>query len=410
MLHMEQSPQQNSSNTSVLKRLAGIRQGAPVLFYAVVFWLAAECIMIFIAPLIIPQYVYLRLYLGKRARESTSRFLAGRDEFLVYDPVVGWRNRPNSERGKWIIDSAGSRSTHPIGPAPTKPNRVLFLGSSLTNGGMVVSAHETISAYAEDSTTEAVNFATMMYSLDQMCLAYESDLYRFNANVVVVGLSGDPADGLTNRYIPLRYVSEVNVPYFKPRFELADTGAVLMPVPPLAAYDRILKANDLADTLRATDAFYSELAEFMRFGLTPLSDGMWYLFKKARNLTRLVAGDDTELPLAITIMRRLKLEAGQHHASVVFMLLPDQTITFPSVWRSRLPDSYSRVVAELKVNGFTLLDGRAVLRQSGRAAWQVYMPDAVHFSPEGNRLIGQALQQLLKSMPTEISERPNPNN
>jgi hypothetical protein len=79
------------------------------------------------------------------------------------------------------------------------------------------------------------------------------------------------------------------------------------------------------------------------------------------------------------------------------MLLPGQTLAYPSAWRRRLPDQYGQIVEELRNRGFTLLDGRQVLRQADRAPWQVYGADAEHYTPEGNRLIGQALQRLLRS-------------
>ena len=405
---MEQSTQGNPTGVSVPRQLRGARRGAPALFYALVFLLAAELVAVVAGPMLIPNYVYLRLYLGKKARESTSRFLADRDQFLMYDPVVGWRNRPNANRGNWKVDSLGSRSTHPFGLKRLTPTRVLFLGSSLTNGGMGVSATETISAYVEGSTTEAVNFGTMLYALDQMYLAYSSELYRYNANVIVVGLSGDPGDGLTNRYIPLHNRSETNMPFLKPRLVVTDTGVALIGVPPRQVYSQILRTGDVLAVLRFTDADFGRFDQFTHFGLTPLASGMWYLYEKARNLQRFIAGDDATLPLAIVLMRRLEDEARNHGAKVVFMLLADQTLTYPSVWRSRLPDRYGRMVEQLRGRGFTLLDGRQVLRQADRAPWKVYAPDAVHYTPEGNRLIGQALQRLLRSSSVADGNEPRP--
>jgi len=81
-------------------------------------------------------------------------------------------------------------------------------------------------------------------------------------------------------------------------------------------------------------------------------------------------------------MQRLEAEAGSHNASVVFMLLPSQTLTYPSAWRRWLPDHYGRIVEELRKRGFTLLDGRRVLRQANRAPWQVYAPDVCITHPK----------------------------
>src|SRR5512135_359387 len=114
---------------------AGCRARAPSLFYGLLFLVAAELVTALAAPLAVPDYVYLRSYLDRRARETTQLLLADRDGPLVYDSLLGWRARPGASYGNWRIDGAGSRSTHPVGLARSGRTRVLFLGNSLVNGG-----------------------------------------------------------------------------------------------------------------------------------------------------------------------------------------------------------------------------------------------------------------------------------
>lgn len=381
----------------MLRKLGDVRRRAPVVFHALACLLAVEVAAVVAAPVLVPTPVYLKLYLGRDVRRTTMRFLAGHHRMLEFDPLLGWRNRPNVEHGHWKTDSLGSRSTHPVGLRRSKPTRVLFLGSSAVNGGTAVTASETVSAYVEDSTTEAVNMGTMMYSLGQVYLAYASSLHRYDANVVVVGLQDDPAEGLANRYVPYCQPSEVNVPFLRPRFEMTDTGPALAPVPSRDVYARMVESGAIVDTLRTTDDCHYRFAGFRRFGLTPIAGATWYLYRRARNLVRHALGPDAHLPLALAIMRRLEAEAHRHGARVVFVLLPGRTQTYPPLWRRWLPDHHGRVVAAIRAQGSTLLDGRNLLRRAGKSPREVYDRDGVEYVAEGNRLIGEALHRVVRS-------------
>lgn len=375
------------------KARAAVRAGSRLLVRALLILFAVEVATVALAPLLIPDATYLRLYLGRRARERTARFLAGGGDMLVYDAAAGWRNRPDFSRERWSTDSLGSRSSHGVARERSTPVRLLLVGNSLVNGGTDVTGSETIAALLEDTVVEAVNFGTMMYSLDQMYLAYRSDLYRLEANVVVVGLSEDPGEGLTNRYLPFRYRSETNVPLLKPRFALTDSGLALLPVPPKDAYARLIESGDILDSLRGTDAYYDQFTRFRRFGLTPVATGVWRLYEHASNLRRLLAEADSTLPLSVALMQRFADEGRSHGAQVVFVMLPREPLVFPPWWRRWLPDHYAHAVAELRRHGFTLLDGREVLRRARRSASELYAGE--DYTPAGNRVIADAVRRLL---------------
>jgi hypothetical protein len=381
----------------ILSQLFKMHKFAPTLYFCLLFLLLAEGFMILIGPILISNRTYLRLYLGKAASESTRRFLADKDEFLVYDPIVGWHNRPNVSRDKWQTDELGSRSAHRFDLVNLKPRRILFLGDSRVNGGTGVKGDETISAYSEDSLTQTINLGTMLYSLDQIYLAYISNQYCYDANFVVVGIQGDVEPGLINRYIPFRDRYEVNMPYFKPRFELSDTGVVLLPQPSKAAFERILDSADLLDTIKTTDKYYSKFAEFRQFGLTPIASGVWFISSKIRNLWRLANGETGISPLEIELLRHMKKTVTEHNASLIFIVFPEQRQTFPSWWRAKMPDYYRQMVIELIKDGYKILDARQVLRDSHRMPWELYASDGIHLKPEGNRILANALRILILS-------------
>jgi hypothetical protein len=370
---------------------------APTFCYGVVVLIAIELATIFIAPAILPSHLYLKLFLPENSKTSIAKLVRGADDYFVYDPVVGWRNRPNANIRKWVTDSLGSRSAHPVLEQSAKPVRVLFLGNSVINGGDRIDANETISFYAEDSNTESINFATMLYSLDQAYLSYVSELYRYHPNILVVGLQGDPGRGLGNRFVPFAKREEINIPFFKPRFILRDTGICLVPAYALGAYDAILNSDSALDSLIATDDYSSNFLKWEHFGLTPVSDCIWKAIQTVKSKLEVLSGRSTPLDLTRALMRQLVKIAHDNHAEVVFMVLPDRREAFVSQLRANFPDGYELVVDQLKGEEFTIFDCRPVVRSSGVSGELLYMPDGVHFTPEGNRIIAAGLKPFLKA-------------
>jgi len=334
--------------------------------------------------------------------ENSKDFYNNKTEFLIFDPIVGWRNRPNSNKLNWQIDENGARTTHPLGVQRSDKKRVLFLGSSLVNGGMNVSNDETISFFIEDSNTEALNFATMLYSVDQSCLAYEHDLKKYNPQIVVVGLSGNPTDGLVNQYIPFRMVEEENIPFLKPRFIYNSGILSLIGLPPLQSCRNILKDPELLQQISGTDEYYSEFTAYKSFGFTPLAAAARNLFRRTSNFINLINTKSDNLDLLVAIMNRLSDNVQSHDAQIVFMILPNLQTTSPSGWRKYLPDQYAFMVNRLKGEKFTIYDIRDTLIESGQSLWKLYGKDHGHYSPEGNRIIAKGLKKIINDLNNQL--------
>lgn len=372
-----------------------LRRFAPLVFYTLVLLLLAEFIVAAVFPYIVPEHLYLKLYLSKEARENTRRFMNDSAPFLLYDEIVGWKNRPNVSNKKWVIDGHGSRSTHAVKAASTRQGYVMFLGNSLVNGSSGVSNDETISAYIEDEATESINFAAMLYSLDQSYLAYKHRLHEYKANVVVVGLGADPGVGLMNRYIPLRARQEHNMPFFKPRFALTGNTLNLVPMPPKQSYEEILSGPAILSILAVSDAHYNEFKAYTRFGLTPILSSAHYIYNKAERLVNLINNDDRGAPLLKALMSAMVTEAKSRGAVVIFVMLPDLGTTSPGRLHKFLPDHYGNMVKRLRSAGFNILDARQTLRESGMPARELFFDDGVHYTSAGNRVIAAELKTMI---------------
>lgn len=378
---------------SVCRQLLRLKPLSPLVFYTVLFLLLGQ-LAAAVMPWVLPDGIYLYLYLGSEARESTRKFLNDQHPFLIYDPLLGWRNRPNMKHNKWVIDENGARTTHRVGFA-SKKRYLLFLGNSLINGGTNISNDETVSAYIEDASTESINFATMLYTLDQVYLDYKERLGRYKADVVVVGLPGRSTPGLLNQYIPFRVKVETKMPFFKPRFEVRSGELSLVPVLPRSAYENLFSSPEIVKTLARTDAYYSEFNRYKWFGLMPGSTFLYSSYEKIKELVRLTGGDLEGRPLLKKLIEQMVRKSRERNAETVFVTLPDLRTVAPGVWRQYLPDLYGEMVNDLKREGYNVVDVRPPLRESGLSPEKLFDADGVHYSSVGNRIIAAALKDAI---------------
>lgn len=371
-----------------------------MLRWFLLLWIVVELGAAFVLPLVLPQGYYLRRYLGDAGQKNLVAFYQGDSEALVYDAAAGWRNKPGYSRGRWQIDEHGGRTTEPIPLERGTKRRAIFLGSSLVNGGTGVTADETISAAVQDSTTEALNFGTMLHALDQSRAAYVDRLRDYRPDLVVVGISGEPLEGITNRFVPFRMRSEVNMPYFKGRPLLNSQGIEYLAVPsPDEALSYLASPGSYGQVV-AQDRHSDSFERFVRFEQTPLMNSLAYVWRRASNLFALLRTNDQEMELLVTLIESFDRDVRADGAELVIMVLPSRRIVEPG-WRRRLPDLYGAKVDAIQATGVAVLDGRAVLRASGRPGWELYIADAVHYTPQGNAIIGAALRQLIDAEPRE---------
>ena len=372
-----------------------MRRKAPLLFRAICIWLALELAIAFIGPLCIPKSQYLSWYLGSGAVRATHEFLDG-EAFLVPDKIAGWRNKPGVAIKNWILDTQGSRCAHRQPGSVKKSLRIMILGSSLMNGGTGVRNDQTISAYLEDNQVEALNFGTMIYSLDQCLLRYRSELYKYGARKVIVGVDSVPTEGLKNMYVPFRMREETNMPYLKPRFELSGGSLKLVSVDPEAQLAGVPQSRELLEFLRKHDDFYPHFSNYCRTGFSPLAAWYQFLFYKVSNLSRYFLPEEGGNDLLLALMDQIVAEARKHGAEVIFVALPVQADFGRGGIRRFLPDAYARTLRTIRSRNFVVVDARRVLLSSNEPVSQLFGEDGIHYRPAANKAIADALRTIVK--------------
>jgi hypothetical protein len=386
-----------STIKTLRNQFSSLRSSAPVIIKVFFLMIILEIFTSLVAPMIIPDSWYLKWYLGERSIARTKQFLTGEIEVVPHE-IIGWVNKPGIKKKNWIIDEHGSRSTHPIKIDRLKPIRVVFLGSSLVNGGMEVRNNETISAYLEGDQLETINFGTMMHTLDQSLLLYKYRVKNYNADIVIVGIEADAVSGIKNHYIPFRFRHEVNMPLLKNRFILSSGSIKLINLSIRKELSSIPDNNELLDFLSDNDGFYYRYDAYRRFGFLPLTGGINRLYFKLDNFLKYFRQDSEGYQLLETLVRELEIEANKLNALIIILYLPNRKVYERGGIYKYLPDRYGEEVKKINLTDFNIVDARQIFRQSGKKAEKLFQRDRIHYKPIANRLIARTLKTKIKKL------------
>jgi len=388
---------ENKKERPIWKHLFKLKKSAPVLYKFLFIYIIAEIFVICILPFILDKTIYLSFYLSSQAKEKTHLFFKNQNS-MIPDEVVGWKNRPMTTKKSWIIDENGSRATHKFSFDKQKSIRVMFLGSSMINGGTRISNHETISAYLEDDMIETINFGTMMYSLDQVLLSYRTNLYKYNEDILVVGIDIEANEGLINHYIPFRFPQEENVPYIKPRFEICSGNLRLIEVSPKKMLENIPNNNFLIKFLSENDSFYYKFDTFCYFGMLPVSGSIRNGSLKLIRLEKYFVDNSSGDALLLAIINEIKFEAEKNGSRVIFLMNTDKTIILRSGIYRFLKDLYNHQFEMLLEKGLNVIDIRSVFLHSHVNYEILFDADQSHYSASGNKIIADKLKvDILKA-------------
>lgn len=358
----------------------------------IVLWLLSEIIVAGLVLTIVPDHLFLRFYLPQQSKASTQKFL-NHQGFIIPDSITGWRNQINIAKGNWIIDQYGSRAHKSISLEKNKRKRLMFLGNSMVNGGTHVSNQETLSAYIENDSIEAVNFAVMLYSIDQSMLLYENYLQKFKPDILIVGLDTDPIAGLKNMYIPFRSPQELNMPFIKPRFIRNQDNLDLVSID-INNLKTITQVS-LPNTLVTNDAFYYRY-KMHKLELMPIGYTISIFLKKIDTLLNLLKFDQEGEQLLVDIMKKFSSLAEANNTKIIFLSLPGKAVLKPGRLAQNLPDKYSQRIEKLKKLNFPVIDASVVLKKHLDEIDRFYAADNAHLNAAGNKLVAEYLSSYVQ--------------
>ncbi|MDQ7782809.1 MAG: SGNH/GDSL hydrolase family protein [Desulfomonilaceae bacterium] len=160
--------------------------------------------------------------------------------FYTYDPLLGWKMKPNTRRINVTEEFRAIEETNSKGIRGGEysyekgPNeyRILILGDSFAEGYTVDFENlfsevlkSTLNSGSHGTYYEVINAGTVGYGTDQELLFYQSEGYKYDPDLVIVMFyENDVIDNVTRRE---------NYGKFKPLFRIRDNRPVLeeRPVP-----------------------------------------------------------------------------------------------------------------------------------------------------------------------------------
>lgn len=377
------------------------RTGWPLLIFGV----AAFILELLAAPLlarVLNDEDYFMPLLHWATIKNTERFLNSELD-VEPDPLLGYRNRPNSVFGKIRIDQHGCRSNILVDPKNPKPLRLAFFGNSLVHGAKDVTNAETVNAYLDSETVETINMGTVAHQVDQMALLVEPTLNKFHPDLVLLGISTDAANRLDRHYLNWTFPTEYEMTFFsfKPRVNEGPDGLEWHS----ADFSRLLRdltggdGAKLAEFLREEDPGVFHLDLFKRWEALPFLKiftqgqkkvdlGLWPFLCRMNWAPQ---PQEPNFDLAVAILKHVKKISHQKGADFLILLYPcahelkgggDEKYAF---WRELLHK-----------NNLPFLDLCCALNACHLSNAHLYRNDRRHLRPAGNEVVARAIQQWME--------------
>lgn len=333
------------------------------------------------------------------ARTIVDRYLKDSSGFLLYDPDLGWNNRPRTctPDKRYCANSFGLRADREY-TAAMRPGsfRVSMFGDSFIAGfdadmpdSLAVQVESMLKAKGLDA--EVLNFGVGGFGFDQAYLYYNRDASRFDTNVIVQGLQMENVGRDVTLFRIVAFPG-TGIPFSKPRYILEDGKLELINRPTVAPEDvpRTL-ANFHRWPLAKYEPSYTE--KYQHHWYTPsklLSTIVDLYSSKQETQQDLFAVNGEAMNITVPLLERYREEVKRSGKPFVLIYFP-LADTINAVLAGK-PDPWQGHLDRLK--GFTIVDPtpRLVAHARQHGVPSLY---AGHYSPAGYRLVAESLAEAL---------------
>lgn len=355
---------------------------------------------------------------GKEGREES--------QYTEYDPLLGWRKKPNStttyKRREYTVDvrinAQGLRDAERAPEPDPNTFRVLALGDSFVEG-YTVDQDLTVTRQLQKrlagagcaSKVDVVNGATAAYSTDQEYLFYRSDGARYRPSVVVLFFYWNDV------------IYSDRQEYFgtpKPVFEMGG-GELRLHRYPVKQIARP-KAEPAGDTAEVSDG--SALLEMVRerlwFGAPEAHDalaklGLWNPIPRSTPRLEMLVYDRRDLAPVLdawekvgAILKALKQDVEAHGSRLAIAYIPGKMEVQESSWKAtrqlyrladgawdlhRVRDNVARIG---KANDIPIIDLGPPLQQAESTFQSTYFTFDGHWNARGHEVAAQTVFEWMK--------------
>jgi hypothetical protein len=341
------------------------------------------------------------------AKKVVERYLKDSTGFLLYDPDLGWNNRPRTctPEGRYCANSFGLRADREY-TAAMRPGsfRVSMFGDSFVAGfdadmpdSLAVQVEGMLKAHGLDA--EVLNFGVGGFGFDQAYLYYNRDGSRFDTSVVVQGLQMENVGRDVTLFRIVAFPG-TGIPFSKPRYLLKDGKLELINRPTVPPEDvpRTL-ANFHRWPLAKYEPSYTAKYQHHWYTLSKLISTVVDLWSERRNATHASSADQPEdlfavdgeaMNITVPLLERYRDEVARTGKPFLLIYFPRADVIDailagkPDPWQPHLN----------RLHGFTIVDPTprlvAYAKEHGTAS--LY---SGHYSPVGYRLVAEALAEAL---------------
>ena len=333
-------------------------------------------------------------------RTGLEQWLDDPGTYIAHSPTLGWTIRPGGVRRRlYRANAQGLRGDREYASRPPDgTTRIAAFGDSFTHGDEVANdATWTMALERSVPGIEVLNFGVSAFGLDQAYLRWRDEGRGFHPHVVLIGYLTENIERNVNTFRPF-YHRRTGTPLAKPRFTLGPGPGDLVlqpnPAPRIEDYRALLA--DPAPTLRrfgAHDYHYQHQAHASPWDRSRLVR----LAKLARyELLRIPLYDERSEAFAVTtrLFDRFVQDVRAAGATPLVVVFPTRVdLIRQIVGQSRVHQNVLDFLGRRGYDHVDLLDAFADCRTGCNL-------DAIiggHFTPAGNRVIGEHLGLALRT-------------
>lgn len=349
-------------------------------------------------------------------REQTERIKAflepGHRE--MFDPVLGWKYRPEFSQGGDIINSQGLRSKREYtDKAQSRVIRVAAFGDSFTYCNEVDNDSSwPMQIERQFTDIEVLNYGVGGYGTDQAYLRYKQEGLQLNPDVVLIGFA--PTDLRRTVNVYRRFYSALEIPLFKPRFILDPDGNLKLVPNPLsgtADYEQIIKNPSVVRKYGLHDQWYEPVIynnPLYDISLTVrLLSVAWVRVENKywdpdRTHIGGVFNENCEaFKLQMALFKKFYQQVRDAGKVPIIVMFPGKFSIIDASRGER--KMYDPLVDAVEAAGLAYIDlYDAFAEQDIRDSLESWFMGGGHYSPEGNRIIAEYLGEKI----LEIREPP----
>ncbi|HVS32075.1 MAG TPA: SGNH/GDSL hydrolase family protein [Thermoanaerobaculia bacterium] len=336
----------------------------------------------------------------KHARALIDEYLRDPTGYMLYDPDLGWTNRPGActPDRLYCANWAGLRADREYAKSPPDGTlRVSLFGDSFVFGhnvelpGSLAPQLETALS-RRGVRAEALNFGVGGYGMDQAYLRYTREGTKFESDVIVEGLQ---LENVARHLMVFRIIAypQSKIPFSKPRY--------YMEGPSLLAVNRPTVAPDLVPHTLAT--FHRSLLRRYDVFYTDKYVPRWYRYSRliavledarARGhdeVVDLMSPQSEGMRVTTAILERFRSDVAVTRKPFLLVYLP-----LPGNLQAQLDggkDPWEPIVTSLR-SSFTIVDPTPRLLDIARRKGVGAVAPG-HYSAEGNGAVAETIAEAI---------------